>query len=281
MLLTLSRRACAHRGQAPRAVSATQTIIRVACAVACWPGASLSAQAADLAQYAHNAWRVQDGAPGAIRDLAQGADGVFWIASERGLFQFDGVHFDRFEPPPGQALSPYPPLVLLALPDTSLWVGHFTAGVSVIHGGRVVSYGTKDGLPGGAVTAIARDSTGTMWAATSRGLARLVGARWQEMDSTVGYPGGYTEPVFVDASGSVWAAAGPDIYVLPRQATRFEKWDSKGAGHPDADIDVVVPAPDGSVWAIYRSYGVFPLADGRGGTPPPSSLAYADTGIYA
>jgi signal transduction histidine kinase len=87
--------------------------------------------------------------------------------------------------------------------------------------------------------------------------------------------------VFVDASGSVWAAAGPEIYVLPRGAARFEKRDFGGIGLPGADVDVLAPAPDGSVWAIYRSYGVFPLADGRGGPPPSRSLAYPDTGIYA
>ncbi|HEY8196905.1 MAG TPA: two-component regulator propeller domain-containing protein [Gemmatimonadales bacterium] len=259
----------------------TFAVVRLTFAVACCGYVSLSAQSPDLGQYEHTAWTVRDGAPGGVRDLAQGTDGVLWIASERGLFQFDGIRFERFEPPPGQTLSPHAPLVLLALPDTSLWIGHFTAGVTVIHQGKIVSYGTDDGLPGGAVTAIARDSSGTMWAATSRGLARLVGRRWEEMDTAAGYPGGYTEPVFVDGSGSVWAAAGPEIYVLPRGAARFEKRELSGVGHPRADVDVLAPAPDGSVWAIYRSYGVFPLADGRGGPPPPRSLAYPDSGIYA
>jgi ligand-binding sensor domain-containing protein len=223
---------------------------------------------------------VRDGAPGAIRDLAQGADGVLWIASERGLFQFDGVRFERFDPPQGQTLPSYAPLVLLALPDTSLWIGHFTTGVSVFRRGRIVTYGTQDGLPGGAVTAIARDSGGTMWASTSRGLARLVGGRWEAIDTAVGYPGGYTEPVFVDGGGSVWAAAGAEIYVLPRGAARFQKRELSGVGHPDVEIDRLVGAPDGSVWAVYQLYGVFPVADGRGGPPPPRRLAYADTGIY-
>ncbi len=258
-----------------------RTLVRIACAMTCWPCAPLAAQVLDLAQYAHTAWRVQDGAPGAVRDLAQGADGVFWIASERGLFQFDGVRFERFEPPSGQTLPSYAPHVLLALPDSSLWIGHFTTGVSVLHGGRIVTYGIEDGLPGGAVTAIARDSGGTMWAATSRGLARLVGRRWEAMDSAAGYPGGYTEPVLVDGSGSVWAVAGPDIYVLPRGAARFQKRELPRVGHRDTEVDVLVAAPDGSVWAVYQSYGVFPVADGRGGPPPPGRLAYADTGIYA
>jgi signal transduction histidine kinase/ligand-binding sensor domain-containing protein len=262
-------------------VMSRRAVFRIAAVLACCPCAELWGQSLDLAQYAHTAWRVEDGAPGAIRDLAQGADGVLWIASERGLFQFDGVRFERFNPPPGQTLPQHPPLVLLAMPDTSLWIGHFTSGVSVIHEGKIITYGAEDGLPGGAVTAVARDSAGTMWAATSRGLARLVGGRWQEVDSAAGYPGGYTEPVFVDASGSVWAAAGPEIYVLAKGASRFEKRELRGVGYPGADVDVLAPAPDGSVWAIYRTHGVFPLADGRGGPPPSRNLAFADTGIYA
>jgi signal transduction histidine kinase/ligand-binding sensor domain-containing protein len=277
----MSRRTYANRGHAPRAASASRAVVRIAFTVVCCPCAALSAQSLDLAQYAHTAWRVQDGAPGAVRDLAQGADGVLWIASERGLFRFDGVRFERFEPPPGQTLPSYAPHILLALPDTSLWIGHFTAGVSVFHRGRIVTYGTQDGLPGGAVTAIARDSGGTMWAATSRGLARLVGGRWEAMDTAAGYPGGYTEPVLVDGSGAVWAVAGPNVYVLPRGAARFQKRELTGAGHRNAEVDMLVGAPDGSVWAVYQSYGVFPVADGRGGPPPPRRFAYADTGIYA
>ena len=58
--------------------------------LACCPRALALNPSLDVSQYAHTAWRVQDGAPGAVRDLAQGADGLLWIASERGLFQFDG-----------------------------------------------------------------------------------------------------------------------------------------------------------------------------------------------
>jgi signal transduction histidine kinase/ligand-binding sensor domain-containing protein len=267
-------------GHALRAARAPVAIVRIGCAAACCPCATLSAQSLDLGQYAHTAWTVREGAPGGIRNLAQGEDGVLWIATTRGLFHFDGVRFERFEPPPGQTLLPHAPNVLLALPDTALWIGHLTVGVSVFHQGRIITYGTQDGLPGGAVTAIARDSGGTMWAATSRGLARLVGGRWEPIDTAAGYPGGYTEPVLVDRSGSVWAVAEDGIYVLPRGAAHFEKRESTRVVRRDGELDLVT-APDGSVWAVHPSYGVFPLADGRGGPPPSRTLAYADTGIYA
>src|SRR5918993_4249172 len=124
----------------------SRAIAHLALILTC-PLTRTSAQSLDVSQLAHTAWTVQEGAPGAIRSLAQGADGVLWIGSERGLFQFDGVRFERFEPPPGQALLPQGMHVLLALPDTSLWIGYFSGGVSVLRRGTIVTYGAADGLP--------------------------------------------------------------------------------------------------------------------------------------
>ena len=253
----------------------------LALCLACCPCAPALAQSLDASQYAHTAWRVQDGAPGAVRSFAQDADGVLWIGSERGLFHFDGVRFERFEPPPGQALLPQGTHVLLALPDTSLWIGYFSGGVSVLHRGRIVTYGSSDGLPGGTVTAIARDSAGAMWAATTRGLARLNGRRWEGIDSGVGYPGGFTEPVLVDRRGSVWAVSERGVYVLPRGAERFQRREVVTAARRDASVDLLAIAPDGSIWAIQHGLGLFPVADARGEPPPTATLAYADTAAFA
>ena len=243
----------------------------------CCPRAPGLAQSLDLRQYAHTAWTVQDGAPGAVRNLAQGADGVLWIASERGLFQFDGVRFERFEPPPGQTMLPYGTHILLALPDTSLWIGHFTSGVSVLHRGRIVTYDAEDGLPGGTVTAIARDSAGAMWASTTRGLARLDGGRWEEIGPDVGYPGGFTEPILVDRRGSVWAISEDGIYVLARGAKRFQKRDVTDPGGRGSRAHWLAIAPDGSIWGVQRPIGLFRIADARGDPPSDGAVAYGDT----
>jgi signal transduction histidine kinase/ligand-binding sensor domain-containing protein len=254
--------------------------VQFALYLACCPAPAL-AQAFDANQYAHTAWRVQDGAPGAVRSLAQGSDGVLWIGSERGLFRFDGVRFDRFEPAPDQTLVPPAVHFLLALPDTSLWIGHFGGGVSVLHRGRIVTYSPAEGLPGGTVTAIARDSTGTMWAATTRGLARLDGGRWEEIGAQFGYPGGFTEPVLVDPRGSVWAVSERGIFVLPRGAERFQKREVSVPAGRDGSVGLLAIAPDGSIWGIQHGLGLFPVADTRGDPPPTAKLAYADTAAFA
>jgi signal transduction histidine kinase/ligand-binding sensor domain-containing protein len=206
---------------------------------------------------------------------------VLWVASELGLFQFDGVRFERFAPPPGQTLPGRGAHVLLALPDSSLWVGHFTTGVSVLRHGSVITYDTTAGLMAGTVTAIARDSAGTMWASTTRGLARLNGRRWEEIGPGLGYPGGFTEPVLVDARGSVWAVSERGIYVLPRGATRFQSRSFPRAAGRDPTFHWLAIAPDGSIWGVQRPVGLLPIADARGDPPADLAVAYADTVPFA
>ncbi|HEX8271464.1 MAG TPA: triple tyrosine motif-containing protein [Longimicrobiaceae bacterium] len=251
----------------------------LAAALACCACAPGLAQSPDLGQYAHTAWRVRDGAPGAVRSFAQGADGVLWIGSEQGLFQYDGVRFERFESPPGQARLPLGVFSLLALPDTSLWIGHLSGGVSVLHRGKVVAYGMQDGLPRGSVTAIARDSAGSTWAATGAGLARLRGRRWEEAGPRDGYPRGLTLPVLVDRRGAVWAGNPSGYYVLRPGATRFERRVVTVAGRPGTTTGYLTMAPDGSLWAAGPGVGLFLVADAGGNPPPPDTRQYPVTGL--
>ncbi len=77
-----------------------------------------------ISQYAHTAWRVQDGYFGG-RPLAvtQTTDGYVWIGTEAGLLPFDGVTFAAWTPPAGQRLSSPNVRSLLGASDGSLWIG--------------------------------------------------------------------------------------------------------------------------------------------------------------
>ncbi len=59
----------------------------------------------DIRQYAHTAWRIDDGfGKGIIRALAQTPDGYLWLGTEFGLLKFDGVRTVPWEPPADQPL---------------------------------------------------------------------------------------------------------------------------------------------------------------------------------
>ena len=254
---------------------------RTAVVVAGLAATRLRAQVPALEQLAHRAWTAEDGAPAMIGSLAQTADGFLWLATTTGLFRFDGVRFEHYEPPAGQAMPATGVSVLLALPAGPLWIGYGLGGVSVLAEGRLVSYGEGDGLPAGTVNAFARDSAGTMWAATTRGLARLVGNRWQAVGLADGYPGGYTHELTVDRRGTLWAVATAGVYARPRGARRFERRAPPLAiGEAAAGSGSVREAPDGTMWAASMSTGLRPLTDTVGRPVPPVAYYTRDRGGY-
>src|SRR5712671_4054567 len=71
--------------------------------------AAISAWAVDpsryITQYAHTAWRIQDGViNGMPNTISQTTDGYVWIGTESGLVRFDGVRFVPWTPPDGKHL---------------------------------------------------------------------------------------------------------------------------------------------------------------------------------
>src|SRR5258708_3758330 len=60
-----------------------------------------------ISQYAHTAWRIQDGVfSGAPKVIAQTADGYLWIGTTSGLMRFDGVRFVPWIPAALALLGP-------------------------------------------------------------------------------------------------------------------------------------------------------------------------------
>ena len=77
-----------------------------------------------LSQYAHTAWRIQDGYfTGEPNALTQTRDGYLWIGTNDGLFTFDGVRFVFWKPPAGEELPSRLITALAADPQGGLWIG--------------------------------------------------------------------------------------------------------------------------------------------------------------
>jgi hypothetical protein len=73
----------------------------------------------DINEFYHTSWTAKDGAPTDIWDMAQTADGWIWLAAASGLYRFDGVRFERFEPI-GEAFRSVSIITLMARPNGEL-----------------------------------------------------------------------------------------------------------------------------------------------------------------
>jgi len=79
-----------------------------------------------LTQYAHVAWRMQDGAiNSAPNAIVQTPDGYIWIGTSDGVLQFDGVRFVQWTPGRGQRLPSSQALRFKTTRDGSVWITGF------------------------------------------------------------------------------------------------------------------------------------------------------------
>ena len=238
-------------------------LILGAAMTACLP---LSAQQRDqaLPHLYHTTWTIRDGAPGDVQALAQTADGFLWIGSLSGLFRFDGVRFELYEPPPPDTLPSVGVSALLPLPDGGLWVGYQFGGISLIRDGGIRSYGEPDGFPRGTVMNLVRDSSGVIWSAGTGGVARLENGRWHKLGPDEGLSGAPVTGMLVDRGGRIWAAADDGMFARPSGAPRFER-----VGPPRSsnvgfrDRNVIQEAPDGTIWSASKEFGLHKLASPR------------------
>ena len=111
-----------------------------------------------MSQYAHTAWRVQDGFEVGTT-IAQTPDGYLWFGTSTALFRFDGVRFTPYELPPID-----PPVrgfnYLLAGRDGSLWIGT-PRGLARLKDGKLQWF--SDTAQNSGVSAILEDPKGTIW----------------------------------------------------------------------------------------------------------------------
>src|SRR4029077_4455432 len=134
-----------------------------------------------MTQYAHTAWRMQDGfLKGVSYAIAQTTDGYLWIGTQTGLIRFDGVRFVPWKPTSGKELSSSNIDALLGARDGSLWIGT-DSGLSHLVDGDLIQYPDR---PGGVAEIIQR-ANGEIWFShfqitdTAWGICKVVGAQTQ------------------------------------------------------------------------------------------------------
>ena len=228
-------------------------------ALACSCAAALESDRT-IAQFAHTAWGSKDGAPSPVTALAQTPDGYLWLGSPDGLYRFDGVVFERYQPQSGGPLPAHTVSSLLALPNGDLWIGYSSGGIGLLRHGNATIYTAREGVPNGVIWRFAKDREGTIWAATSSGLIRLQYDRWKEVGEDWSFPGRSATTVFVDHQGTLWVATEETLVFLPPGAKRFQP-----TGIRVGPVMQIAQTASGKLWMAEttRSVHPIPLSDKR------------------
>ena len=235
-----------------------------------------TASAADpgrrLADYTHQRWDGESAAPAPapVLAMAQGRDGFIWLASDRGLFRFDGIAFERIRLD-GSAGQDDLPSALLVTRNGDVWIGlKRSHRFAVYRAGRLRLANTPPAPD--RVLALAEHPDGAIWAVTASHnalLLRVRDGRWRQFDAAQGLPRDDAMSMIVAADGAVWVSFGSSVARLPPGADRVEivRVTPRANGRLSQD-------PAGRIWLSERR-GSYPITGPGGrGAPPPFRFPY-------
>jgi signal transduction histidine kinase len=204
-----------------------------------------STRVVPINQLVRTTWISKDGAPIAIRELAQTTDGLLWIGSDSGLTRFDGRRFVQFQPQHGDTLPRTGVRHLTPARDGGLWIVWRNGQVSRLRNGRLTTFGERDGLP--TAFRIAESSSGIIVAGTATGIARFANGRWKDVSHEWGYPDSEGIAVWFDRGGTLWVESEARVLYLPAGSSRFVDPEMPLAFQPGVRADFA-EAPDGTIW---------------------------------
>jgi len=211
-----------------------------------------------VSQFHHTFWSEKDGAPGQISALAQTLDGYLWIGSARGLFRFDGVKFEEYEPQRGVQLPSHSIYSLMPTPDGGLWIAFEPNGLGFLKDDSLTVFTRPEELPDSPIHCFARDHDGGIWAGTETGLVLREGTRWVKIGREWNFTPEMIRYLLVDREGTLWVATVKTIAYLKRGSRTFEIGGPVGTG-----VTTLSQAKDGRVWfADDGSFEVRPVPMG-------------------
>ncbi len=205
-----------------------------------------------ISQYAHTAWRIQDGVfSGTPNAISQTTDGYVWVGTESGLVRFDGVRFVPWTPPDGKHLPSSDVTSLLGARDGSLWIG-MEGGLSHWDNRNLTTYLIEPTR----INSIIEDRNGTVWFVRSRlseasegGLCQIIGTGVRCYGKANGMSGSDGAASLVeDSLGSLWI--GSDTAVVrwkPGSSNAFSLTELKSKQGIDGATGLAAN-PDGSIW---------------------------------
>ena len=221
-----------------------------------------------IGDYEHTSWTQKDGAPPGIWAMAQTRDGWLWLATSTGVYRFDGVSFERYDPTTRAGVDTSPSVTTFFLTRTDeLWVLYSQGGATEIRVGDQDRSWSPPGLPEAIpVDAMEEDGDGRIWALVAGQFYGLDGARWQAMShAQLGLPPLDIDDLFSDTTGTLWLFTQSNTYRMRKGQSRFERVENVV---PKGRKGGVWRANDGLFWVFDKdSVTRLQAPDGPASTP--------------
>jgi len=203
-----------------------------------------------LSGFSLTSWGQKDGLPPSpIWAIARDREGYLWLGTDAGLIRFDGVRFVPWAVRRSVPSLAAPVRVLWAAEDGSIWIGFGEpGGVVRLFNGDIYTYRHDGGLADGAITMLAGQPDGSIWAGNRQGLYRLAGDRWEF--SGHGLPKSALYSMYVDRGGRQFVGSAEGLYMREPGRIEFEQ-----SGPSQGPVRAVAGDDRGRLWVTDRVRG--------------------------
>lgn len=198
-----------------------------------------------LEEYTRHLWQAPDGLPEqTVQAFAQTPDGYLWIGTTGGLLRFDGVRFTVFDRQNTADLHENSVFCLMVARDGTLWIGTEGGGIVSYSAGEFRTWAGLDGQNNDFVRVMVQDPDGAVWAGTDRGLLRLAGNRFVEVDGTASIPPISVHSIFRDRAGHLWVGGWRLMRIDGDTGTLY----SLGEEASQNQVKSILQTSDGTLW---------------------------------
>ncbi len=171
-------------------------------------------------------------------DIVQTSDGFIWIGSYSGLIRYDGNTFERIDSTGGIASV----VCLYVDSRDRLWIGTNDNGLAVMENGQIRFFGKDDGLTSESVRAIAEDSDGNIFAATTAGIAVIDNDMQVSLISDILLSDAYIRDISCGPDNTVYGVTvDGDLFIL-KDKVRIQYYGSGSI--MEASVRTVTADPD-------------------------------------
>jgi hypothetical protein len=238
-------------------------------------------------------WRVREELGGGFRHLAAGPGASLWALAGDRLLRIEGAAVQTIDLPPSLAATAaangslaFPTMTDLAVDAQGQpWIATDGHGLYTLAGGRwrqetaapATGPATGAGLPADAITRLAFDGAGRLWAVFREGGAYSVAYR-----TDTGWVDA-TPPDLSDSAPRGLAATADAVWLAAGGRTPFRwqagEWEQAAANWHGSSFDIAVAANADSVWfgndAGWRRWSAGGWQDVAGSIPAPFSFPVA------
>lgn len=230
-----------------------------------WVGTSKGVWRRDAAgAWSQPAWSSMFERPNAVIQIVRDQDGSYWISSQRGLWRQRGT-----DPPIPQRTSgqeiPAATTTLLGQADGALWVSVKGVGLGYLSSDwrHLAQYSRSEngGLRGGMYRALATATNGGFWLGGSNGVTEKLAIdgtlSWLDDASQTRLEGIKFTAILDAREGRLWFASRNALIRIAADGA-IDEWHADDAedSTPDAQIDTLQLADDGSLWLSAPGGGV-------------------------